>query len=48
MVFLKEVADLLEFNQSVKIVKGKFVDNIIRPMNMLDADLNLQKTNIIT
>jgi len=48
MVFLKEVVDLLGFNQSVKIVNGKFVGNIIRLTNMPDADLNLQKINIMT
>jgi hypothetical protein len=47
MVFLKEVVDLLGFNQNVKIVKEKFVGNIIRLTNMLDANLILQKIDLM-
>ena len=32
---------------NVRIVKEKFVGNTIKPTNMPDADLNLQKTNIM-
>jgi|TARA_R100000951_G_scaffold25737_1_gene21859 hypothetical protein len=45
---LKEVADPLVSNQSVRTVKEKFVDNTINPMRLHEESLGSQKTNIIT
>ena len=39
-ISVREVIDLLVSNQSVKIVKEKFVGSIINPTNMLEEGLN--------